>query len=206
MTTTGTITRFGLIRHAETIWNREKRIQGHQDAPLTRTGEHQARIWGLQLKQYKWDRILSSDSGRAIKTAERINETLQVPFDLDPKLREQDWGLWSGKTEIELKREAPEDLAKAISMGWEFCPPGGEDRLQVWWRSVDALKAGAANWPGKSILVVTHEGVIKCLVYRLHSRKFLPGETQLILPYHLHRFVFDSAGLQVGQINALALG
>ena len=205
MNTLSKATRFGLIRHAQTIWNREKRIQGHHDAPLTPQGNRQARNWGLQLMKMNWDQILSSDMGRALKTAERINATLKLPISADPKLREQDWGLWTGKTKIELEREAPGDLAKAMSMGWEFCPPAGENRRQVWSRSLKALKFGAINRPGKTILVVTHEGVIRSLIYRLSGRKFLPTETPLIRTYHLHWLILDSTGLQIEEINALAL-
>ena len=59
------ITRFGLIRHAQTIWNREKKIQGHSDSPLTADGEKQALSWGQALAQFPWSRILASDAGRA---------------------------------------------------------------------------------------------------------------------------------------------
>jgi probable phosphoglycerate mutase len=205
MRTLPTTTRFGLIRHAQTIWNREKRIQGQQDAALTPEGDRLARNWGLQLMTMNWDQILSSDTGRALKTAERINEALKLPISSDPRLREQDWGSWTGKTKIELEREAPEDLAKAMLMGWEFRPPAGENRHEVWLRSLKALTSGAANWPGKTILVVAHEGVIRSLIYRLSGRQFLPTETPLIRPHHLHWLILDSTGLQIEQMNALAL-
>ena len=65
------ITRFGLIRHAQTVWNREKKIQGHSDSPLTADGENQAGRWGMILQQYSWDRILASDTGRALETAKK---------------------------------------------------------------------------------------------------------------------------------------
>ena len=67
------ITRFDLMRHAQTEWNREKKIQGLCDSPLTAVGERQASAWGRLLAQYSWDRILTSDSDRALTTAERIN-------------------------------------------------------------------------------------------------------------------------------------
>ena len=81
------ITRFGLIRHAETVWNREKKIQGQTDSPLTRQGISQALKWGRVLNQISWDRIMTSDIGRAIETAERINQILQVTIYSDPGLR-----------------------------------------------------------------------------------------------------------------------
>jgi probable phosphoglycerate mutase len=71
-------TRFALMRHAQTVWNREKKIQGHSDSPLTADGEKQASGWGQILSQFAWDRILASDAGRAQATAEIINAILKV--------------------------------------------------------------------------------------------------------------------------------
>ncbi len=81
------IIRFGLIRHAQTIWNREKKIQGHSDSPLTADGERQASSWGQILLRYSWDRILASDAGRALTTGERINAFLKIPGTTQPVLR-----------------------------------------------------------------------------------------------------------------------
>jgi len=104
------ITRFGLIRHAETVWNRGKRIQGHSDSPLTAAGERQASSWGQILARFSWDRILASDTGRALTTGERINEFLKLPIETDPRLREQDWGRWEGKTVPQIQAEAAQVL------------------------------------------------------------------------------------------------
>jgi len=82
------ITRFGLVRHAETVWNREKRIQGQSDSALTDRGSEDADNWGRRLSRFSWDRILMSDSGRAVETAETINHHLQAPAESDPRLRE----------------------------------------------------------------------------------------------------------------------
>ena len=72
-----TITWFGLIRHAQTRWNREKRIQGLSDSPLTADGESQAARWGQLLAPFAWDRIIASNTGRALKTAKIINDGLK---------------------------------------------------------------------------------------------------------------------------------
>src|SRR3972149_422963 len=95
MTNSGITTRFGLIRHAETVWNRAKRIQGHQDSPLTPEGELQAAAWGRTLHRLRWDRILASDTGRAVATAGRINIHLGLPVVLDRRLRELGSGRWA---------------------------------------------------------------------------------------------------------------
>ena len=66
-------TRFALMRHATTIWNQKKLIQGWLDSPLAPEGEEQARQWGRVLSRYTWDRILVSSKGRALQTAGIIN-------------------------------------------------------------------------------------------------------------------------------------
>jgi probable phosphoglycerate mutase len=199
------IARFGLIRHAQTVWNREKKIQGHSDSPLTPEGEFQASRWGMILNQFPWNRLLASDTGRALATAEIINTYLKIPLTIDSRLREQDWGDWVGKTISQIQTEAPRMLDGQISAGWSFCPPAGEDRKSVLARSQRALQEAAGRWPGENILVVTHEGVIKSLVYHLCGRKYLPSEPPLLKSYRLHWLVYDRDGLRLEAVNALAL-
>lgn len=180
-------------------------MQGQSDSPLTGEGENQARKWGQQLKLLNLDRIIASNADRALKTASLINATLQVPLVEDARLKEQDWGEWTGKTLKQIKKEVPKLLAEKEAAGWEFCPPGGEDRDSVWTRSQKALQEAAKKWPGTKILVVTHEGVIKSLVYRLTARKFLPTEDPLLGKNHLHWLICAGKELRIKKINALAL-
>jgi probable phosphoglycerate mutase len=196
---------FGLLRHARTAWNEEKRIQGQNDISLTPEGRFQAREWGRHLIQYRWDRIITSDARRALETAGLVNISLRVPLVHDGCLREQNWGRWTGKTVAQLKEEVPQLVAEQERAGWKFCPPGGEDRNTVWERSQRALQGARGKWPGERILVVTHEGVIKCLIYRLCGRQFLPSEPSLIRSHHFHWLVYDREGLRLEGINAQAL-
>jgi len=205
MSSGATTTRFGLIRHAETVWNRENRIQGHRDSSLTGSGKKDANVWGRRLKRIAWDRIFGSDLGRAVDTAAIINRHLKLPFETDPRLREQDWGEWSAKSAEKIQYEELDKLDKDKRFGWQFCPPGGEDRISVWQRSHNALVTAARQWPGNTILVVTHEGVIKNLIYRLCNRLYAPGESGLIESRYLHWLVIKNSGLQLDRINALAL-
>ena len=200
-----TITRFGLIRHATTVWNQAKRIQGQSDTPLTPEGEKEAREWGRLLESYKWDRIISSDIGRALRTTAIINGFLQVPVATDCRLREQDWGNWTGKTFAQIQKETPHLLAEQVAAEWGFCPPGGEDRNSVWERSRQAIQDTFQNWPGKNILVVAHEGVIKCWIYRLYEYQLYLGEFTPLRPYHLHWLVHDQKELRIEKTNAIAL-
>ena len=199
------ITRFGILRHATTQWNQQKRIQGQKDSPLTFEGIQQAKSWGLVFKDQVWDQILTSDTKRALKTATLINISLRIDLKCDKRLREQNWGQWTGKTLANLKKEKSALLFEQEKTGWQFCPPGGESRNTVLKRSIEALKEAATKWSGKNILIVTHEGVIKCLIYYLCARRFLPSEPPLLLVNHLHRLKYDILGLGIDKINVLDL-
>ncbi len=198
-------TTFGLLRHAQTEWNREKRIQGQADSPLSEQGQAAARGWGVRLAQFNWHHMLVSDLGRARQTARLVNTVLHMPQTLDARLREQDWGHWTGRTLPALRTGAAEALERQEAAGWRFCPPDGESREAVWRRSRAALIDAAGKWPGAAILVVTHEGVVKSLIYRLLGRKFLPPEGKILQPGRLHWLTHDAGGLYLHAINAVRL-
>jgi len=199
------ITSFGLIRHSTTLWNKEKRIQGQQDSPLSDRGRAMAIAWGKQLKEMDWQRIYSSDLGRAAETAALINGTLELPVLYDARLREQDWGSWTGKTLSELKKNQARELREQEQMGWLFRPPQGESRRTVLTRGLNALADASARWPGEKILVVCHEGMIKCLLYHLLNRQFLPGEPPVLAAAHLHLLVRERDSLSIDRLNFLPL-
>jgi probable phosphoglycerate mutase len=198
-------TRFGLIRHAETVWNREKRIQGQQDSPLTPEGEMMADAWGRMLGDFHWDRILSSDTGRAVATAVRINAHLGLPIDTYPRLRELDWGRWTSKTVAQLREEEGERVAAQERAGWDFQPPEGESRRSQLERSRQVLLEAARQWPGHTLLVVTHEGVIKSLAHFLAGTVPLTAAGTGVRPYRLHWISAAGGRLSLEGLNALAL-
>lgn len=198
-------TRFGLIRHAQTVWNQDKMIQGQKDSPLTKKGREASRAWGKQLAAVPFDRILTSDLGRTVATAELINQFLNLPIQKTALLRELNWGTWTGRRIQEIKVETPEVLRRLERAGWQFCPPGGESRQAAWMRSRKALEEAFKTWPGETILTVTHEGVIKCLLYGLAKRNFLPQEPAMIVPHHLHWLVAGERGLKIERLNAFEL-
>lgn len=198
-------THFGLVRHAPTIWNEQKRIQGQQDSPLSTRGRSMVQTWGEKLCEYKWDRILCSDLERVQHTVELINRSLNLPVQTDTKLREQNWGSWTGMTLHDVKKRDKELLKYQVQKGWNFRPPDGESRHEVLARSMEALTCAHVSWPGESILVACHEGVIKCLLYHLLGRAFLPGEPRVIESYNLHLLTMKDSGLVLEKMNHLAL-
>jgi probable phosphoglycerate mutase len=198
-------TRFGLLRHTKTEWNQIRRIQGHADSPLTLTGETLALHWGQLLAGRAWSRILSSDLGRARKTTGLINQTLKLPVTLDSRLREMDWGKWTGKTMDQIKVEFADIWAEQLQSEWDFCPPGGESFHSVWKRGRESLSAAAGNWPEEDILVVTHEGMIKSLIYHESTLSEFLKESQRLMPYYLHCLIFLNGRLTVEHMNYLNL-
>lgn len=203
--TSGAVTHFGIIRHAPTLWNEEKRIQGQQDSPLSDRGKSMAVTWGKQLGVFTWDRMLCSDLGRVEQTANLINQSLHLTVEKEPRLREQDWGSWTGMTLKELKARENGQVKKQEQRGWDFQPRGGESRRDVLARSMASLADAHAAWPDEKILVVCHEGIIKCLLYHLLDRQFLPEEPKIILHFHLHLLAMQDTILSLQKINSLEL-
>lgn len=195
----------GLMRHAPTQWNLERRIQGQADSPLTSVGLAVSRRWGRLLRDGGWDRIVTSDLGRALATTAGICETISAPVIREPRLREQDWGLWTGRTLTDIRTKSSDILARIEAAGWEFRPPGGESRAEVWQRARRALREAARRWSNERLLVVTHEGVLKCLLYGLAGRQFSHAEPRWKLGSQLHliRIVHDIMGID--SVNALSL-
>src|SRR3954447_15553771 len=98
------VTTLLLVRHGETDWNAEGRLQGHTDRPLSDYGRRQAQQLAEELDGEELEAIYSSDLARASETAEIVGRRLGPPTVLDPDLREKDWGAWEGLTAVERDR------------------------------------------------------------------------------------------------------
>jgi broad specificity phosphatase PhoE len=95
------VTTLLLVRHGETDWNAVGRLQGQTDRPLSEFGRRQARRLADELADERLEAIYSSDLVRARETAEIVARPLGLPVNLDPDLREKDWGTWEGLTAVE---------------------------------------------------------------------------------------------------------
>ena len=190
-------TRFGLLRHTETVWNRERRIQGQKDSPLTANGTATARRLGVRLAARSWDRIVTSDLARAVQTGRLINETLKLPSASMASLEEMDWGEWTGLTLAQIRAADPERLALLEADFWNHGPPGGETRGQLFARIRDALLAMARRHRHERILVVVHGGVLKALFQGLADSATGQAAQRPVSGY-LHRFTSDGRILLLG--------
>jgi broad specificity phosphatase PhoE len=139
------VTTLLLVRHGETDWNAEGRLQGHTDRPLSEFGRRQARQLAEELADEPLDAIYASDLARARQTAEIVGERLDLPIVLDPELREKDWGTWEGLAAVERDRV-------------EFVGESTEAHQE---RILRALERIAEQHPAGHVLVVTHGGSMR---------------------------------------------
>lgn len=153
--------RLVLIRHGETEWNREGRIQGyHANSHLTENGHSQARRLAARLAGEGVLALHSSDSGRARQTAGPIAAALDLKVVYDAALRERSYGDFEGWTYADLEREHAEAYRKFRSRDPGYAPPGGESGAQFQDRIVAALERVAKATAGRQAAVVTHGGVL----------------------------------------------
>ncbi len=159
------MTTFLLLRHGETLWNRDGRLQGWQDSPLTEAGRAQASALAARLGDERVDAIVASDLGRTRETAAPIAARLGVGLRLDAGLRERCYGEFEGMTWAEIERARPRDYQRLAARDPEFVVPGGESGRQFRDRVVAALEHLARRHANETVAVVTHGGVLG-VVYR----------------------------------------
>lgn len=198
-----TVTRFGLMRHGKTTWNAEKRIQGRGNSPLTQEGVTTCRAWAafLAARVPYWHRLVVSPLQRAIDTAHILNAELALPIDIETGFREQNWGQWEGLTVEDIKENFPGELERRVQGGWDFRPPGGESRLEVLQRVLETTQLQASQWPGQNLLVVSHLGVIKGLLYHIENREYLPAEPKIIWKDRFHIMGHSDSDLWLERTN-----
>ena len=161
MTTTTLI----VIRHGETFWNREHRIQGHLDSALTPDGIAQAEACARRLADEQIDVVVASDLGRVRHTAEILLAGRALPVAFDASLRERCFGTGEGMTYAEMDGKYPQLFSQVGLVDSEFTLPEGETRAAFHARVNAAINRLATAHAGKRLLIVTHGGVLG-VIYR----------------------------------------
>jgi len=162
-------TRILAIRHGETAWNVDTRIQGQLDVALNETGRWQAQRLAGALADEGIHAIYASDLRRAHETAQAVAEHGGHAIVADPGLRERAFGAFEGFTWAEIERRWPDDSERWRRRELDFAPAGGESLRQFYARCVETVTRLAAAHLGQTIAVVAHGGVMDCL-YRAASR------------------------------------
>lgn len=158
---------FTLIRHGESVWNGERRIQGSQDPGLSPRGQRQADLLVARLQPHLPKgvaAVYTSPLRRAAETAERVAGALTLPMVPEPDFREICLGRWEGMTVPGIQAAFPGTYERWLEDPLAFPAPDGE-RLEAFARRVvGAFQRMQAAHPGADVIVVSHGGVIKALL------------------------------------------
>ena len=161
-------TRVFLLRHGQTAWNAEQRLQGQLDVELDPVGQRQAEQLAQALADEDLAAIYSSDLQRAYSTALALARVVNLPVIQDAALRERGFGHLEGLTYAEVEELWPDDALRWRRREPDFGPGGGEPLRVFYERSVAAVTRLSLPHAGQAIAVVAHGGVLDCL-YRAAS-------------------------------------
>lgn len=193
---TGTSAELWLIRHGESIGNREQIYQGQNDLPLSPLGHQQAALLAERLAAlqeiHPFSAIYSSDLQRAMQTALPASQAVGLPVIQRSGLREIDVGLWSGLTFADIQSRFPEEWAASYPvMDPDRVRGGGESYRQAQDRVVECLQGIAADHPGERLLVFFHGGVMQAVLAHI-----------MHLPLPNKRF-FQTANTSISRVRLL---
>jgi len=158
-----TVTRLCLVRHGETAWNAEGRVQGQLDIPLSATGLAQAKAVAAALKGDSFDAIYSSDLVRVRQTAQPTADFLKKNVFLDERLRERHYGVFQSITYVEAKEKFPEDYARFRAKDLDFDFETGESLRAFDARVLPFFRELIEARKGQNVLIFTHGGVLEIL-------------------------------------------
>lgn len=162
-------TEITIVRHGETIWNTEKRIQGHLNSKLTENGLLQAKLVAKALAKRTFDVVISSDLQRAVDTAKIINTKLLLPLEYNSNLRERSFGILEGKTIAEIEKQHPNEYTFYKERNPEYVVPKGESTEQLFKRVTSEIENIAQKYHHKKVLIVSHGLVLEMMLYKTFS-------------------------------------
>lgn len=157
-----------LVRHGETAWNKEKRLQGQKDIPLTDLGIKQAQALAERIKKLKITKIYSSKLSRAINTAKIITEHLDIPIIKLKSLNEISYGEFEGRS----RQEMVEEIKKLNIQYYEFTPKKGESNKQFKSRTVRSFKRIVKKNLGEKVLIVSHAAVMHAITRHIRKTNY----------------------------------
>jgi len=157
------VTRLVCVRHGQTDWNVQGRIQGQLDIALNEQGLTQAQALAAALQGEDLDHVVCSDLQRCRQTLAPLLAQRALPVQWHAGLRERSFGEFQGHTWAELGEREPEALQRWKSRDPDFSAPGGESLSVFSGRVLAVVRELAAGHAGRTLLLVTHGGVLDCL-------------------------------------------
>jgi len=187
-------TRICIIRHGETEWNVEKRIQGHTDVPLNETGRAQALAMAFNAAHQRFHAVYSSDLVRAVETAQVLAQREDLAVTLLPQLRERHYGLFQGMTAAQGAALYPAAYAHYVARDLNYDFETGESLRRFAERVADGIDWLVRHHRGQTIAAVSHGGVLD-VVYRRATGRPLSTPRDFVIPNcALNWFHFDGQG------------
>ncbi len=187
-------TRICIIRHGETDWNVEKRIQGHTDIPLNENGRAQALAMAFNAAHQRFQAIYSSDLARAQETARVLAQREGLEVKLLPQLRERHFGVFQGITAAQGAGLYPAAYAHYVARDLEYDFETGESLRGFSDRVTDGIDWLLRHHSGQTIAAVSHSGVLD-VVYRRATGRPLHTPRDFTIPNcALNWFHFDGLG------------
>jgi 2,3-bisphosphoglycerate-dependent phosphoglycerate mutase len=159
-------TQIVLIRHGETAWNAERRLQGHLDIALNAEGLRQAEALADALAGERFDLVVASDLQRARQTAEAVASRHGLAVQEDADLRERCYGVFEGLLYADIERRYPRQFAAWQARDIEAVMPDGENAAEsfqaFYARTITAIVAWGQAHPKQRVAMVAHGGVLEC--------------------------------------------
>lgn len=153
-----------ITRHGQTLWNLEGRLQGHMDSDLTDLGKNQAAWLGERLRDVEIHKIYASSSGRTLKTAEIIRGKRNIEIIASDQLREINMGSWEGQFHSDIEAYDQEAYYNFWHKPDLYQPQEGESYESLLTRVTNEVEKIIGENENKTILIVTHAGVLKSLM------------------------------------------
>lgn len=195
-----------LLRHGETEWNTQSKIQGASDSPLTEEGVEQAIRCGQRLKAFPpFDACYASPLLRAKRTASLVLQQLDSPppLSLEDALRERSFGTWEGETWETIQAERMDEVRQSRENA-DYATPGGESRAEVLERALSFLNSLTTRHPsGGSVICVTHSATITCILKQVLGLQQQAGRTWEVKNLGINTLKYDE---QSGGWMLLRLG
>lgn len=156
------------VRHGQTDWNAQGRIQGRMDIPLNTVGMEQARELAEQLaqKNVSVDRVVTSDLSRAYETGRIVAERLGVPCEKSHNLYEREFGDWEGLKMSEIQEKWAQLYEDWMNRRYDFRPPNGESYHELAQRMMNAVGKLLENTK-ENLLIVSHGGSLSAFLHEV---------------------------------------
>ena len=186
-----------VVRHGQTEWNLEGRLQGRLNSDLTATGRAHADANGQLLSDFGVDKLLASPLGRTRATAHIINGYLDLPLDLDERLVERDCGDWSGLTLEQARERNPRIWDSRDEDPFHYRPPGGENLVDMLSRVAPLLNELSQS-QHERVVLISHGVMARAIL--THFFDLPPAQANAVKqPNNLmYRVSFDAGAPQSG--------